>query len=240
MSKDMSPAQLNPAGLESKLSRRDFARNLALLTVALSAGATCGADDGGIRNTVILIIRHAEKPDDKANVNLAPEGFERARRYAKYFKKYTIEGKPLVLGTIIAAANSDASDRPVETVSPTSKAMPGVPFEHSVANDDFQKVADRFTKGTYNGKNALICWHRGKIPKLLAALGVKDTYFPLEAREKGKDKGKEEPAWPEDVFCWLFQLTYDQDGKLSVETKNVMLMPGDGRYPAPTPIKYKS
>lgn len=239
----MSPAQLNPAGLQTKLTRRDFARNLALLTLALSAGTTRGADDGGIRNTVILVIRHAEKPDEKDNVNLAPEGFERAKRYAKYFKEYSVGGKPLVLGTIIAAANSDASHRPVETVTPTSEAMPGVPFKHSVANDDFQTVVDRFTKGTYNGKNVVICWHHGNIPELLSALGVKENYFPMELKEKGKDKhdgkkkGKEEPAWPDDVFCWLFQLTYDTDGKLSVEAKNVMLMPGDGEFPAPKPIK---
>ena len=232
-SKIMSLAPLNPAGLQTKLTRRDFARNLALLTLALSAGTTRGADDGGIRNTVILIIRHAEKPAEKDNVNLAPEGFERAKRYAKYFKEYTIEGKPLELGTIIAAENSDASHRPVETVTPTSQAMPDVPFKHSVGNDDFQTVADRFTKGNHNGKNALICWHHGNIPKLLAALGVKDNYFPMER----KKNGKEEPAWPEDVFCWLFQLTYDKDGKLSVEAKNVMLMPGDDKFPAPMPIK---
>ena len=229
----MPPTQLHPASLQTKLTRRDFARNLTLLTLALSAGATRGADDDRIRNTVILVIRHAEKPPEKDDVDLAPAGFERAKRYAKYFKEYTFQGKPLVLETIIAAENSDASHRPVETVTPTSETMPDVPFKHGVANDDFQTVADRFNKGAHYGKNALICWHHGNLPKLLAALGVKDNYFPMER----KKNGKEEPAWPEDVFCWLFQLTYDKDGKLTVETKNVMLMPGDDKFPAPTPIK---
>jgi hypothetical protein len=48
----------------------------------------------------------------------------------------------------------------------------------------------------------LICWHHGNIPQLLRALGAD----PNTLLHKGK--------WPNDVYDWLIQLRYDENGHL--------------------------
>jgi hypothetical protein len=54
----------------------------------------------------------------------------------------------------------------------------------------------------------LICWHHGTIPQLLRALGAD----PKRLLPNGK--------WPDDVFGWLIQLRYDENGHL-FESKRI-------------------
>lgn len=62
----------------------------------------------------------------------------------------------------------------------------------------------------------LIAWRHDEIPALLAALGVD----PNQVLSKGK--------WPGDVFGWLIQLRYDQNGQLiNARCINENLLPDD-------------
>ena len=74
------------------------------LFLTLTIYPVLAGDSPGLRDTTILIIRHAEKPD--VGYELAPAGQERARAYVNYFKTFTLDGKPFTLDYLISTADS--------------------------------------------------------------------------------------------------------------------------------------
>ncbi|HTX21043.1 MAG TPA: hypothetical protein VMD27_04150 [Candidatus Aquilonibacter sp.] len=165
-----------------------------------------------LKDAVILVIRHAEKPDD--GYGLSTDGQMRAQAYADYFKNLTMDGQLLKLDYIFAAADSQDSHRPRLTVEPTGQAL-DLAIDSRFKDKDFQDLADEILSKSH-GKAILISWHHEEIPGLLRALGAD----PAQVIPKAK--------WPEDVFGWLIELRYDADGRL-IETKriNENLMPDD-------------
>jgi hypothetical protein len=169
----------------------------------------------GLKETVVLIIRHAEKPE--TGLELSPAGRQRAEAYPGYFKSFMVGGKPLKLEHIFATADSKNSHRPRLTTEPLGKAL-GLEVDNRFANKKFQDLVDELQTKDH-GRQILICWHHGEIPKLVKALGA--------------DPGKLLPEghWPDGVFNWVVELRYDGDGHLIAgEAKriNEKLMPGDG------------
>ena len=195
-----------------------FCGLLALaIPTAILAGPPPDGKSNALKNAVILVIRHAEKPD--AGSGLSAAGEARAAAYVNYFKNFKVEGQPLKLDCLFAAADSKASHRPRLTIEPTSKAL-GLDINSRFKAGDFQGLADEI-RSQPHGQAILIAWHHGKIPSLLRALGAD----PDQVIPKGK--------WPDDVFGWLIQLRYDSDGHL-MEAKriNEKLMPDDSSEPA--------
>jgi broad specificity phosphatase PhoE len=150
------------------------------------------------KNAVILIIRHAEKPD--AGHTLSASGDARAQAYVNYFKNYSVDGKPLKLDYLFATKDSGNSHRPRLTLDPFAKAL-GLKIDSRFNNNQFQQMA-REIQNHAPGTNILICWHHGNIPELLRALGAN----PKKILPGGK--------WPDDEFDWLIQLRYDANGRL--------------------------
>jgi hypothetical protein len=185
---------------------------LWLCMLLLIAVPVFAQDSPGLANTVVLIIRHAEKPG--SGDNLTPVGEERARAYVHYFQNYTIDSKPITVDYLIAAADSKGSKRPRLTLTPLSQAT-GLAIDRRFSNKQSQELtADLRAKP--HGRYIVICWHHGEIPALLQVLGAKP--------EKLLPGGK----WPEDIFGWILQLRYDGKGQL-VEAKRIKenLMPDD-------------
>lgn len=208
-------------GIARKPSKNTFVS--AVLIALLMASAAFADDDvkgpdtngyAALKDAVILIIRHAEKT--ASGDELSPEGYKRADAYVNYFKNYQVDGKPLKLDYLYAAADSKNSKRVRLTVEPLSKAT-GLKLDNRIANKKFQDMVDEL-RATSHGHEILICWHHGQIANLVRALGADpDTLLP---------KGK----WPDDVFDWVLELHYDSNGRLiPAETKriNEKLMPGD-------------
>lgn len=186
---------------------------LGAITSAFS-GQPAAVDSSPLKDAVILIIRHAEKPAE--GFELSPAGKIRAEAYVRYFKKFTIDGKPVKLDYLFSSADSAKSHRPRLTIEPLSKAL-GIKIDSRFADDDFAKLAAEIQNHPH-GRNILICWHHGKIPDLLSAFGVD----PKRLLPAGK--------WPNDVFGWLIQLRYDKNGKLlDASCINEDLMPGDAQ-----------
>jgi hypothetical protein len=180
---------------------------------ARSAEPVAG-ESPALKNAVVFIIRHAEKPD--SGCDLSPAGYQRADAYPGYFKGLTMDSKPLKLDYVFAMADSKGSHRPRLTVEPLGKAL-GLQIDTRFANKKFQDMVDEIQTKDH-GRRILICWHHGEIPNLVRALGA------------DPDKLLPEGKWPNDVFGWMLQLRYDENGRLiPSETKrtNEKLLPGD-------------
>jgi hypothetical protein len=151
-----------------------------------------------LKNTVILVIRHAEKPASGDTLSAAGEAH--AQAYVNYFKHFSIDGQPHQPDRLFAAKDSSASDRSCLTLDATAKAL-GLAIDSHFNDNQFLELAQQL-KSSPHGTNILICWHHGNIPQLLNALGA--------------DPGKLLPKakWPDAVFGWLIQLRYDETGQL--------------------------
>jgi phosphohistidine phosphatase SixA len=157
---------------------------------------------------IVMIIRHAEKPDasdGEKDPNLSKRGYQRADALAKVIPDHF--PKPDYL---IATKKSKGSDRPAETITPLSKVLKE-PISATEKDDDFGVVAkDVLTNPKYDGKVVLIAWHHGKIPELAKALGVRD------APEK----------WDPKVFDRVWEVTFE-NGKAVWKDVPEKALPGD-------------
>jgi hypothetical protein len=159
----------------------------------------------------VLIIRHAEKPDDEADKHLTSRGAARAAALPSLFYiPKAFRTKPAPFPTpdfIFATAKSKHSNRPVETVQPLAKALGDVAIHAKYADDEYQSLVDHFfSNEKHAGKVILICWHHGKIPDLTRA---------VLARAKNADKVKKQvpERWEPGVFDRIWQITFDNQGK---------------------------
>jgi hypothetical protein len=118
----------------------------------------------------------------------------------KYFGQFQVEGKPLKLDSLFAAADSKNSHRPRLTLEPLSRAL-HLPIDTNFKDKQPELLADEL-KTKPHGKQILVCWHHGKIPELIRVLGG--------------DAGALLPdgKWPDTEFGWVIELHYDGQGKL--------------------------
>lgn len=168
----------------------------------------------GPKNTVVLIIRHAEDAD--SGHGISPHGQGRAEAYKNYFLNFTVDSKRLEPNVVFAAKDSRKSHRPRLTVEPFAKAA-NLKTDTRFGNNQSADLAAEL-RANDQAKVILVCWRHGNIPALLRALGAKPKRF--------LPNGK----WPNSVYNWIILLRYDQDGYLiagSSKRMNERLMPGD-------------
>jgi hypothetical protein len=170
----------------------------------------------GPKNSVVLIIRHAENPAN--GHGLSPRGEERAEAYKNYFLNFTVDSKRLEPNAVVVAADSKQSHRPRLTVEPFAKAAK-LPIDNRFANKQPADLAAGL-RANYQGKVILVCWHHGQIPDLLRALGAApETLLP---------NGK----WPKTVYDWVIMLSFDENGRVipdSTKRLSEHLLQGDSQ-----------
>jgi len=175
------------------------------------AVTACGQD--GPKNSVVLIIRHAEDAD--SGDGISPLGEKRADAYKNYFPNFTIDSKRREPTVIFAAKDSKKSHRPRLTLEPFAKAAK-LKLDTRFGNTQSADLAADL-RANQQGKVILICWRHPYIPALIGALGANpNTFLP---------NGK----WPGSVYNWVIQLSFDQDGHLipsSSKRIDEHLMPG--------------
>lgn len=185
----------------------------ALLLATTPTGCAPRPDAPPVRPHAILLIRHAEKPDDPTDVHLSPTGRKRAEALPDLFAKSAARPDPLPRPDVIfAAAASKRSNRSAETVAPLAKALK-LDVHTKYDSDDYAKLAAELrSDARYDGKTVLVCWHHGTLPELAAALGA--TGVP----EKWKDA----------AFDRVWVVTFDAAGKgRPLARRAQALMPGD-------------
>ena len=170
----------------------------------------------GPKNSVILIIRHAENPPD--GHGLSPRGEERAKAYINYFENFTVDSKHREPEAVLVAADSKQSHRPRLTVEPFAKAAK-LPIDSRFGNKQPTDLAAEL-RANHQGKVILICWHHGQIPALLRALGAApETLLP---------NGK----WPKTVYDWVIMASFDENGRVipdSTKRLSEHLLQGDSQ-----------
>ena len=190
------------------MHRHLFAAVLFACMVTLSAHAQDGPKD-----SVVLIIRHAEDAD--SGDGISPLGEKRAEAYKNYFQNFTIDSKRLEPAVIFAAKDSKKSHRPRLTLEPFAEAAK-LKIDTRFGNNQSAELAADL-RANQQGKVILICWRHPYIPALIGALGATpETFLP---------NGK----WPGSVYNWVIQLSFDQDGHLIPSSSRRIdehLMPG--------------
>jgi hypothetical protein len=158
----------------------------------------------------ILIIRHAEKPEQ--GPHLSDIGTRRADALIALFR--TCFRKP---DKLIAAADSAKSSRPRETLEPMSRAF-NLPIDASTL--DVNVVAERL-RDDPAGSLILISWRHQSLPALARALGASDV----------------PAAWPTDIYDRIWRLMPVADGALRLADLPMALMPGDTLGDSPLTLR---
>jgi hypothetical protein len=170
----------------------------------------------GPKNSVVLIIRHAEDAD--SGHGISPLGEKRAEAYKNYFLNFAVDSKRLEPNAVFVATDSKKSHRPRLTVEPFANVAK-LKIDTRFGNNQSAELAADL-RANDQGKVILICWRHPYIPALLGALGANaKTFLP---------NGK----WPGAVYNWVILLGFDQDGRLipsSSRRINEHLMPGDSQ-----------
>lgn len=193
------------------MRRRLFTAIFFAFALILSAVA-----QDGPKNSVVLIIRHAEDAD--SGDGISPRGQERAEAYKNYFLNFTVDSARREPDVVFAAKDSKKSHRPRLTMEPFAKAA-NVKIDTRFGNNQSAELAADL-RANQQGKVVLICWRHGYIPALLRALGAEPKSFLPNSR------------WPGSVYDWVILLSFDQDGRLipsSSKKIDEQLMPGDSQ-----------
>jgi len=181
--------------------RRIFSGLLMVQALILAAQVSAHDEDKGargLRDVTVLIVRHAEKPDQGPLLNA--KGEQRAVAYANYFDPLTLNGLSLTPQRLIATSDSTDSSRPRLTLTPLAQRLK-LPIEQPYADNQVDKLVKSLSKDN-QAQTVLIAWHHGHIDKLIAAFGGDGAAIT------GQKK------WPEDVYDWLIVLRFDKNRRL--------------------------
>lgn len=162
----------------------------------------------------IILLRHAEKPDDESHDHLTERGHERARALVGLFTNTparTTNGLPVAL-YVPRVSRNRTSVRPYETLEPLAKHLKLQVFSPYQAKEYEELAAMILKNPDYRGRTVVICWVQDFLPELAQAFGV---------------KGKK-TSWKASDFDRLWLITF-RDGKAVLANLPQRLLPGDSR-----------
>lgn len=165
--------------------------------------------------TQIILLRHAEKPDDPADPSLSPKGRERAEALVSLLGP---KDAPLTRKAPIAAlyatriTKNGRSLRTRETLAPLAKKL-GINVNTPYKSEEVEDLArDVLANATYEGKTVVICWTHQEIADLAGAFGVNPK--PDKWKDKRFDK------------FWILDF---RGGTVKFRESAQRLLPGDAK-----------
>ena len=164
------------------------------------------------RPSQVILLRHAEKPDDESNTHLSERGKERAQALVSFITNnaaLTNHGSPPVLFATRAMRLSH-SRRPIETLEPLAQQLK-VPVQTMFPASEYRALA-RYVLASpdCDGKTVVICWVHDYLPELAQALGVRKSSL----------------KWKSTVFDRVWTITWEGD-KAALKDLPQRLLPGD-------------
>jgi len=137
------------------------------------------------RPAQIILFRHAEKPADKADPHLSPQGVRRARMLVGFLTSNPVVskyGKPVAIFATRTTKDDDGQ-RTQETVAPAAAALK-LTVQAPFLGKDYKQLAKQILRNpAYAGKTVLICWNHDVISELAAELGVSPRPPAWKGRE---------------------------------------------------------
>jgi len=137
------------------------------------------------RPAQIILFRHAEKPADKADPHLSPQGVRRARMLVGFLTSNPVVskyGKPVAIFATRTTKDDDGQ-RTQETVAPAAAALK-LTVQAPFLGKDYKQLAKQILGNpAYAGKTVLICWNHDVISELAAELGVSPRPPAWKGRE---------------------------------------------------------
>ncbi len=120
----------------------------------------------------VVLIRHGEKPDVGNDLNA--QGYARANALPDFFKTNPVITVFGPIGGIFAMerASEHNSNRAVETMIPTAKALNLTIHQNHMKDDTSAVVQEIINSPEYNGKTVVICWEHKKIPIFASQFGL--------------------------------------------------------------------
>ena len=163
----------------------------------------------------IILFRHAEKPEDRAQVHLSSEGQERAKALVSLLgpSSTLTTGLPVAALYATKVTKHDHSSRTGETLAPLAAAL-RLPVIATVDSEDFRDLARTILRNSrFQGKTVIVCWTHHDIAQFAAALGVKP----------------EPAAWKDKVFDRFWVIDY-RSGKAVLKDVPQHLLKGDSKH----------
>jgi hypothetical protein len=159
----------------------------------------------------VIIIRHAEKPEDGNELNL--RGRERAGALVAYFESAPEVTEFKTPTAIYAQLPKDetSSIRSAQTVQPLADALHLALHRTFTKTQHLQMVDEIMHKPEYAGHTVLICWEHKVIPDMAREFGVTD----------GPTK------WSGSVYDRAWVITFHADAKPTLKVVPERLMYGD-------------
>jgi hypothetical protein len=220
------------AGVGSPIGRRAVLRAIAsglLLAASTAALSACGRGRDSVvaprpaaPGTLVMIIRHGEKPDgsdkgigpdgktDKAS--LTARGYARAARLADLFAPDGAPGRQGLRRPVrLYAANANdegEGKRTRETIAPLAARL-GLAVNTSFGKGQESELVESVLAGP---GPTLICWQHGEIPAIATAFGRVTPTPPS--------------GWPGDRFDVIWTLTASASGWFFAQIPE-LIMPGD-------------
>jgi len=159
----------------------------------------------------ILILRHAEKPQDPNNEKLSVKGYERAAALAYYL--------PDAFGDInhIFAAGvgkHSHSHRPVETITPLANRLDKKIHDSYLKKEYKEMVNHVFSKEKYTNETIAVCWEHKDIKAIADEFGATNT---------------PSSTWSETCFDLVWKLTLQNDGSYLLDQIAQLLLYGDSK-----------
>lgn len=138
-------------------------------------------------------MRHAEKTGEKSDPHLSREGTQRAERLATYIPQQF--GTPQFL---VAAATSERSRRPRETLEPLA-VVSGLEIMDRFDDEEVDPLIGHLRSKNYSGKFGVISWRHSDIPRLVAALGAPRGTYPS--------------SWDETEYDLIIVMNFPETGR---------------------------
>jgi hypothetical protein len=160
----------------------------------------------------VILLRHAEKPEDTENPHLSPQGVQRAQALVAWFTntaEITWYGPPAALYAT-HPKNHGGGLRTKETLEPFAKAI-RQPILSPFASADYALLAKEIlTRPEYEGKTVVVCWVHTFLPDLAREFGVKSP----------------PKTWNGEVFNRAWRIRFSAKKAKLTELKE-HLLPGD-------------
>lgn len=170
-----------------------------------------------VSTPAIMVIRHAEKPEDDSSLTLSERGWQRAGALVRWLAPVAADAAPMPPlrrpTRIVAAASTPAhpSTRPHDTVLPLAQLLE-IPIEQAFGSDD---DAPRAAAWLHSADEAvLVCWRHDTLPALARALLPPERASLVPA------------SWPDDRFDLMWSV-HVKHGEWTLTQVPQQLLAGD-------------